>query len=49
MTSLATDDTTEVRRLRAEGEGLTLAMVWSEVFARCDAPPAVAVWSDPAG
>jgi hypothetical protein len=24
-------------------------MVWSEVFARCDAPTAVAVWSDPSG
>ena len=49
VTSLATGVTTSVRRLRSDGEGLTLAMVWSEVFARCDAPPAAAVWSDPAG
>lgn len=49
VTSLATNVTTLVRRLRSDGEGLTLAMVWSEVFARCDAPSAVAVWSDPAG
>ncbi len=32
-----------------DGDGLTLAIVWSEVFARCDAPTVVAVWSDPAG
>lgn len=49
VVSLATNVTTLVRKLRSEGEGLTLAMVWSEVFARCDAPSAVAVWSDPAG
>ena len=49
VTNLATDVTTMVRRLRSDGEGLTLAMVWSEVFARCDAPSAAAVWSDPAG
>ena len=49
VTDLATNVTTVVRRIRSEGEGLTLAMVWSEVFARCDAPSAVAVWSEPAG
>jgi hypothetical protein len=49
VTNQATNATTLVRRLRSEGDGLTLAMVWSEVFARCDAPSAVAVWSDPAG
>ena len=49
VTDLVTGVTTPVRRLHSPGEGLTLAIVWSEVFARCDAPPAVAVWSDPAG
>jgi hypothetical protein len=28
---------------------LLLPIVWSEVFARCDAPPSAVVWSDPAG
>jgi hypothetical protein len=41
--------TTHIRKLRSEGEGLTLAMVWSEVFARCDATSVAAIWSDPAG
>ena len=49
VTSLETGTTTSVRRLRSDGEGLTLPIVWSEVFAPCDAPTAVAVWSDPAG
>ena len=49
VTDVAAGDTTVVRTLRADGDGLTLAMVWSEVFARCDAPPVAAVWSEPAG
>jgi hypothetical protein len=49
VTGLDTGTTTTVRTLRSDGEGLTLPIVWSEVFARCDAPTAVAVWSDPAG
>ena len=28
------------------GEGLVQPMVWTECFARCDAPPATARWSD---
>jgi hypothetical protein len=34
-----------VRRLEAGGDRLNGLMVWSEVFARCDAPPVVARWS----
>jgi hypothetical protein len=49
VTDLATATTTRIRSLRSAGEGLSLVMVWSEVFARCDDPPAVAIWSDPAG
>jgi len=49
VTDLKTGTTTLVRSLRADGDGLTLAMVWSEVFARCDDPAVAAVWSDPAG
>lgn len=49
VTSLATGVTTLVRSLYSPGDGLTLAIVWSEVFARCDAPTVVASWSDPAG
>ena len=49
VTDLMTNVTTPVRSLRSAGEGLTLAMVWSEIFAPCDAPSVVAVWSDPAG
>ena len=49
VTDFDAGTTTRVRTLSAEGEGLSLVLVWSEVFARCDDPPAVAVWSDPAG
>lgn len=46
-----TDDgghTTVVRTITAGGSRLTDLAVWSEVFARCDDPPATVRWSDPA-
>jgi hypothetical protein len=36
---------THVRTLAAGGERLDALMVWSEVFARCDAPPVAVRWS----
>jgi hypothetical protein len=36
---------TRVRTLAAGGDRLDALMVWSEVFARCDAPPVAARWS----
>jgi hypothetical protein len=38
-------DGIEVRTLAAGGDRLTGLMVWSEVFAPCDAPTVVARWS----
>lgn len=35
-----------VRRLDAGGDRLDALMVWSEVFARCDAPPVTVRWSN---
>jgi hypothetical protein len=40
-----TIDGVRVRRLDAGGDRLSGLMVWSEVFARCDAPPVAARWS----
>ena len=40
-----TVDGVRVRRLAAGGDRLSALMVWSEVFARCDAPPVAARWS----
>jgi hypothetical protein len=40
---------TEVRSLYSQGHWLADAMVWTEAFCRCDAPPVVALWSDPLG
>ena len=39
-------DDLPVRHLFAGGRELTGLMVWSEVFARCDDPPAAVRWSD---
>lgn len=36
-----------VRELHAGGTHLTSLMTWSEVFARCEDPPATVRWSDP--
>jgi hypothetical protein len=49
VTRLATGVTTVVRRLHGAGEHLTDPMVWSEVFARCDAPSVAVVWSAASG
>jgi hypothetical protein len=38
---------THVRRLAGGGELLTDLVVWSEVFADCDAPPVAVRWSRP--
>ena len=46
VTDLRTEETTVVRRLRGGGDALANPMVWSEVFARCDAPTVVVRWSD---
>jgi hypothetical protein len=40
-----TVDGVRVRSLEAGGDRLSGLMVWSEVFARCDAPPVAARWS----
>jgi hypothetical protein len=46
VTDLATGDTAAVRDLFAMAPFLGDAMVWSEVFARCDDPPVTVRWSD---
>lgn len=45
VTDTETGVRTEVRDLYAAGERLDSVMVWSEVFARCDAPPVTVRWS----
>lgn len=45
ITDLATDDTTVVRELFVDADHLTDPMIWSEVFADCDAPPVDVRWS----
>jgi hypothetical protein len=46
VTDLATGQLTVVRDLWAPGTGLTGLVVWSEVFAPCDAPGTEVHWSD---
>lgn len=46
VTDLTTDVTTVVRRLDGGGTALASPVVWSEVFARCDAPSTTVRWSD---
>jgi hypothetical protein len=41
--------TVTVRSLYGGGDRLVGPMVWSEVFARCEAPPSAVAWSQPAG
>lgn len=48
VTDLASGTTYEVRDLAGGGVRLGESMVWSEVFARCDDPPVVVRWQDPA-
>ncbi len=45
VTNLESGDTTVVRDLYADGTELGDAIVWSEVFARCDDPSASVRWS----
>lgn len=49
VSDLASGTVTVVRALEGGGDLLAQPMVWSEVFARCDAPPVAVVWSQPAG
>lgn len=46
ITDAATGRTTLVNRLRVGGTSLARPYVWSEVFARCDAPSTAVRWSD---
>ncbi len=43
---VATVDDVAIRELRVGGDRLTGIMVWSEVFAPCDAPSSAVRWSD---
>ena len=47
ITDLASDVRTVVRELYVDADHLVSPMVWSEVFADCDAPPVVIRWSSP--
>lgn len=49
VTDTGTGKTTLVRKLLGGGSHLTLPIVWSEVFARCDARSATVLWSEPGG
>lgn len=49
VTNVVTGVTTVVRSLNGGGDRLVVPMVWSEIFARCDAPPSGSVWSRPLG
>jgi hypothetical protein len=46
VTDLSTGRETIVRRLHGGGDALVSPVVWSEVFARCDAPSVTVRWSD---
>lgn len=46
VTDLGSGEETVVRDLFAAGDRLTDVMVWSEVFAPCDAPPVTVRWWD---
>jgi len=48
VTDLVTGATTVVRDLYVPGERISGAVVWSEVFARCDDPSVAVAWWDPA-
>lgn len=45
VTDLVTDDSTIIRELFCEADHMVDPMVWSEVFADCDAPPVEVRWS----
>jgi hypothetical protein len=46
VTALDTGRTTVVRELFVAGSTIEAPMVWSEVFADCDAPTTIVRWSD---
>ncbi|HSG79619.1 MAG TPA: hypothetical protein VLD62_08570 [Acidimicrobiia bacterium] len=46
VTDLETGQVTVVRDLHTQGDHLVAPMVWSEVFARCEAPSVSVRWSD---
>jgi hypothetical protein len=45
ITDIASGSRTDVRELMTGGSTLSAPMVWSEVFAACDAPTATVQWS----
>lgn len=47
VTDRSTGETTVIRDLHGGGTALVAPMVWSEVFAPCDAPSAAVKWTDP--
>jgi hypothetical protein len=47
VTDITTGTATVVRELRCPGTALVAPVVWSEVFAPCDAPGTAVRWSDP--
>jgi hypothetical protein len=49
VTDLSTSAVTVVRSLSGGGDRLVSPLVWSEVFAPCDAPPVAVVWAQPGG
>jgi hypothetical protein len=46
VTDLTTGTATLVRELHASGTALASPMVWSEIFADCDAPPVEVYWRE---
>ena len=46
MTDLAAGETVVIRELGCRGDRLTSIVMWSEVFASCDAPSVSVRWSD---
>lgn len=46
VTDIGTGDTVVIRELECRGDRLTGLVMWSEVFAPCDAPPVTVRWSD---
>lgn len=46
VTDMDLDETRRIRELECEGDRLTAIVMWSEVFASCDAPSVTARWSD---
>jgi hypothetical protein len=47
VTDRSTGEMTVIRDLRGGGRALVAPIVWSEVFAPCDAPSAAVKWTDP--